>query len=74
MSKVENFNKKKGIVDALGLTDSLINVVDEIDSMIVVSMMKDGEMKVAYTSGSLIKKIGLLEVAKHNLLIELGED
>lgn len=73
MSKVENFNKRKGIVDGRGLAESIMNVADDIEKMVVVSVKKDGEITIAYTSGSLIEKIGLLEVGKQNLMIELGE-
>lgn len=61
------------VVDGRGLAESIINVADDIEKMVVVSVDKDGEIRVAYTNGSLIEKIGLLEVAKQNLMIELGE-
>lgn len=72
MSKVESFNKRKGIVDAFGLTESLADVAGDIDLLVVVSVMKDGEIIVGHTEGSVLQKIGLVEAAKNNLLLELG--
>ncbi len=66
--------KKEKVVSPASLfLDSLVHA-DEIETAIVVSLGKDGDINIGFSDYSRLGMLGLLDVAKQSIFDEFGDE
>lgn len=65
--------EKDGRITPEYLAKKLYESVDSVKEAIIVTVTKEGVVNIAYSDISLLRGIGLLEVAKRELIDEMWE-